>query len=117
MFFKASEIGLAYVYGDYRDHREQTIEHILGAILKQLLRRLSEIPETVLDVHGKLIKQEKPLDTTNAVDLLRIACAQFSKVYVCLDALDEIGDLRGLLKPLSELRYAIQLFITGRPYI
>jgi S-methylmethionine-dependent homocysteine/selenocysteine methylase len=54
---------------------------------------------------------------TDAVNLLGIVCAQFSKIYVCLDALDELGNLRGLLKQLRDSPHSMQIFITGRDYV
>jgi hypothetical protein len=111
------KIGLGYIYCDYRDQKEQTTENILGAVLKQLLGPLPEIPESVLKLYGERVSQGKPLSLTDAVDLLSIACAQFSKVYVCLDALDELGNLRGLLKQLRDSPSSMQIFITGRHHI
>ncbi|KAF2192363.1 hypothetical protein K469DRAFT_554719 [Zopfia rhizophila CBS 207.26] len=114
---QGSKIGLGYIYCDYRDQKEQTTENILGAVLKQLLGFLPEIPEAVLKLYGERVSQGKSLSLTDAVDLLGIACAQFSKVYVCLDALDELGNLRGLLKQLRNSHYSIQIFITGRQHV
>jgi hypothetical protein len=114
---QGSKIGLGYIYCDYRDQKEQTTENIVGAILKQLLGLLPEIPEAVLKLYEERVRQGKPLSLTDAVDLLGIACAQFSKVYVCLDALDELGNLRGLLKQLRDSPHSMQIFITGRHHI
>jgi len=112
-----SRIGLAYVYCDYRDQKEQSIENILGAILKQLIGLLPETPETILKVYDERVKHQKPLSSADAMDLLRAACAQFSKTYVCLDALDEVGDLRGLLTKLRDSPSSMQIFLTGRQHI
>ena len=105
------------MYADYRDQKQQTTENILGAVLKQLLGLLPDIPEDVLRLYEEQANQEKPLSFTEAKIILRITCAQFSKVYICLDALDELSDLRGLLKCLSDRPSSMQLFITGRPHV
>jgi hypothetical protein len=112
-----SSIGLAYVYCDYRDQKEQSIENIIGAVLKQLLGLLPEIPGTILKVYDERITHQKPLSLADAMDLLRAACAQFSKTYVCLDALDELGDLRGLLIKLRDSPSSMRIFLTGRQHI
>jgi hypothetical protein len=114
-----SKIGLGYVYCDYRDQKRQTTENILGAVLKQLLGLLPETPEAILKLYEEQANQRKPLSSTDAKVLLRITCAQFSKVYVCLDALDELEprDLRRLLELLHESPSSIQIFITGRPHV
>lgn len=107
-------IGLGYIYCDYRDQKEQTTENILGAILKRLLRPLPEIPNTVFELYAERVSQGKPLSSTDAVKLLSIACTQFSTVYVCLDALDELGNLPALLEQLRRSPSSMQIFITGR---
>ncbi|KAJ5055698.1 nucleoside phosphorylase domain-containing protein [Bipolaris maydis] len=112
-----SSIGLAYVYCDYRDQKEQSLENILGAVLKQLLGLLPEIPETILKVYDEQAAHQKSLSSADAVDLLHTTCAQFSKTYVCLDALDEFGDLRGLLIKLRDSPSSMQIFLTGRQHI
>jgi hypothetical protein len=112
-----SKIGLAYMYSDYRDQKQQTTENILGAVLEQLLGPLPDIPKDVLKLYEEWAKQGRPLSLTAAKNFLRITCAQFSKVYVCLDALDELSDLRGLLECLSGRPSSMQLFITGRPHV
>jgi hypothetical protein len=114
---QGSKIGLGYMYCDYRDQKEQTTENIIGAVLKQLLGLLPEIPKAALKLYRKQVSQGKPLSLTDAIDFLGIACAQFSKVYVCLDALDELGNLRGLLKQLRDSPYSMQIFVTGRHYV
>lgn len=114
---QGSKIGLGYIYCDYRDQKEQTTENIVGAILKQLLGLLAEIPEAVLKLYEERVRQGKSPSLTDAVNLLSIACAQFSKVYVCLDALDELGNLQGLLKQLRDSPHSMQIFITGRHHI
>ncbi|KAB8271024.1 hypothetical protein BDV30DRAFT_228526 [Aspergillus minisclerotigenes] len=111
-----STIGLAYLYGDYRDHKVQTTENIIGAIVKQLLVFLSEIPQALLELYQREAKQEAPLSKVSAQTFLDVACEQFSKVYICIDALDELKDQRTLLECLQG-RCSMQLFITGRPHI
>jgi hypothetical protein len=113
----AQHTGLAYIYCDYRDQKEQTTENILGAILKQLLALLAEIPEAVWKLYEERVRQEKPLSLTDAVDLLRITCAQFTTAYICLDALDELRDLQGLLQSLRDRASSLKIFITGRPHV
>jgi hypothetical protein len=105
------------MYCDYRDQEEQTIENILGVVLTQLLQILPEMPEAVLKLYRDRVNQKKPLSLEDANNLFHIICAQFSKVYLCIDALDELRDLRGLLKCLHNRPSLIQIFLTGRPHV
>lgn len=107
------------MYCDYRDQKEQTIEKILGAIMVQLLKSLPEIPVAVLEVYEQRVSQSKPLDMRDATELLWKICAQFRRVYICLDAVDELQPkfLEGLLKLLCDVPSAIHIFLTGRPHV
>lgn len=55
----------------------------------------------------------------DASELLQIVCAQFCRVCICLDALDELQPiyLEELLRRLCDAPSAIQIFITGRPHV
>lgn len=110
---------MGYIYCDYRDRKEQTIENILGAVLTQLLESLPEIPTAVLEIHGQRVDQRKLLSLEDSSEILRITYAQFGRVYICLDALDELQAiyLEGLLRHLCDVPSAIQIFITGRPHV
>ncbi|KAJ1708855.1 hypothetical protein NYO67_8959 [Aspergillus flavus] len=112
-----SRIGLGYVYCDYADQQAQTTENILGALLTQLLEILPEIPKSVFNLYEKCAYQKKSLRSEDAERLLHDTCEQFSKVYICLDALDELADLRGLLKCLHDGPSSMHIFLTGRPYV
>jgi len=112
-----SKLGLGYMYCDYRDRTDQTTANILGAVLKQLLELLPEMPEAILKLYETGVSRSELLSSTDAISLLYIACAQFSKVYICLDALDELSHLRELLGYLHDRPSSMQLFITGRPHI
>ncbi|KAK2805130.1 hypothetical protein FQN50_006375 [Emmonsiellopsis sp. PD_5] len=110
-----SKIGLAYMYFDYTDAKEQTTENVLGTLIQQLLQFLSETPQAVLDLYD--VKQRKALELADACRLLDILCQQFSRVYICLDALDESSGLPSLLECLRNRSGSMQLFITCRPHI
>ncbi|KAF7593950.1 hypothetical protein BBP40_010457 [Aspergillus hancockii] len=112
-----SPIGLAFLYGDYRDQKNQTTENVLGAIVKQLLTLLPDIPQSLLELHEEKSQQEVPLDLPNAEGFLDVACEQFSRVYICIDALDELIDQRALLSSLHGRPSSIQVFVTGRPHV
>jgi hypothetical protein len=114
---KGSRLGLAYVYCDYRDQAGQTIENIFGAMIKQLIMRLPKIPEALAKLYEEQKSRDEPLRSTDAVDLLQTIFTKFSKVYVCLDALDEVRNLRGLLKTLRESLTYVQIFFTGHHHV
>jgi hypothetical protein len=107
------KIGLAYVYCDYRD-QDQTIEKILSAIVKQLLEPLDVIPERIDEIYKGLRKAGKQISLPDASEMLLHACKAFHRVYICVDALDELEERDKLLKSLQETPHSICLFTTGR---
>lgn len=111
------EIGVGYIYYDYRDQKYQTTENILRALLKQLLNILPEIPEGVLYLYDQRVNQGRQLCLVDAATLLRVTCQQFNKVYVCLDALDELPDLRVLFGQLSYRPSNLKIFVTGQHHV
>lgn len=112
-----STYGVCYIYSDYRDAKSQTEENVLGALLKQVLGCLPDIPPEAWSLFKERRTEHLGFNLSDAKDLFQIASAQFRKIYICLDALDE---LRGWPKVLAFLRDRpsnIKLFLTGRPYV
>ena len=70
-----------------------------------------------MKLSGDRVNQKKPLSLEDVNNLFHITSALFSKVYVCIDALDELRDLWGLLKCLRDGPSSIQIFLTGRPHV
>jgi hypothetical protein len=111
-----SNIGLAYVYCDYRDQKEQTTKHILGSIIKQLLRQLSTIPEDITELWHKH-QDGKTLKFDAIADTLRTTSKLFNQTYICLDALDECQDFHELLNFFQKSSPTIRLFCTSRNHV
>jgi hypothetical protein len=113
-----SKSGLGFIYCDYKDPEHQSTENIVGAIIKQLLIQLPEIPDSVSSRSRNRMNAGKPLSLGEASELFHIICAQFSRVYICLDALDELqeSNLRRILKWIHD-GPSVQVFITSRPHI
>ncbi|KAH7012983.1 nucleoside phosphorylase domain-containing protein [Ilyonectria destructans] len=52
-FPKGSNVGIAYLYCNFRRQHEQTIEHFLASLLKQLVQELSSIPKGVKRLYDR----------------------------------------------------------------
>ena len=113
-----SDVGIAFLYCDYKTEKEQTPEHFMASLLAQLLRRLPSLPDFIRDVYRER-KQDlpRPMDITAA---LRIVVKTYSRVFIVVDALDECKDANmtriGLLDELFHLRdeCGVALFATSR---
>ena len=106
------------MYADYKDQTNQTLVHILGSFLRQLLTTVQEpIPNEVIQ---KLQCQGKKISTEDILALLKIQLHQLQHAFICIDAVDELEPKtrQQLLYILKELGSAnIRLFLTGRSHI
>jgi hypothetical protein len=110
-------IGLAYIYCDYRDQLQQTTENIIGAITKQLLRQLPGLPEGITATWKKSRNGKEPLELAQAMEALSSACRSFNRTFICLDALDECRDIPKLLHCLHQAPSTVRIFGTGRKHV
>ncbi|KAG8671003.1 hypothetical protein FPOAC1_004240 [Fusarium poae] len=119
-FYKDSDVGIAYIYCNYRRQDDQRIDKILASILKQLTERQPSLATVVQDLYD----QHKSHRTWPFVDelseALRSLVKEYGRVYIIVDALDECGTSGGarskLLKQLMDLKENsdVNLFMTSR---
>jgi hypothetical protein len=114
---KASHVGLAYVYCDYRDHTQQTLVKIIGAITKQLLRQLDNPPNDFEDLWQKSHEGKVPLEERGAMEALSSVCRSFERTYICIDALDECHNASGLLNLIYQAPSNTRTFATTREHV
>lgn len=92
-------------------------ENIIGSIIKQLLERLPQIPDTITQIHKRCIRDNRAMALEDARNMCSAAISQFSRVYICLDALDELAQapLRDLMKCLWD-EPSMRLYLTSRTH-
>ena len=118
--FHQCSIGIACLYADYKDQNSQTLAHILGTFLHQLLATSTEpILDEVLEKLQETRSCRDKLGTEDLLALLKIRLNQLKYAFICIDAVDELEPKvrRQLLNVLKELSTNIRLFLTGRNYI
>ncbi len=110
--------GMAYLYCDYRDRGQKTGK-LVAAIVKQLLEPLDVIPEKIVEIYSQHRKAGKQILLSEAMQMLHLACEVFDRIYVCVDALDELEDdeRKQLLKSLRDIPPSVHLFTTGRNHV
>ena len=113
---------VAYFYFDFAAQKEQSSARVLGALLKQAVRGLEEVPEEIAQAYED---QEKVggrgPQLADIVKMLQVTCSK-KRTFICIDALDEcIPGYR--VKLLDSLNKVLQnspgtrVFVTGRPQI
>jgi hypothetical protein len=114
-------VGLAYIYCDYKNQANQSVEAVIRSLIRQLIEsqtplvtRLEDFLEETADIS---------VDAGEYAKFLASLIQTFSRVYIVIDALDEFSSLdrirRSLVKVLISLTNRLDvncyLFLTSRP--
>lgn len=116
--FQSSDVGIAYFY--CRGTANQTHEYILMTLLRQLARFQDYLPHSVKDLHDRFALEKIQPSREEIVKILQSFAAQFSRIYIIVDALDEcatVGSFRtGFMEYLFALRakVGVNIFVTSR---
>ncbi|KAF5585334.1 purine and uridine phosphorylase [Fusarium subglutinans] len=117
LFAERSDVGIAYVYCNFRRQKEQTVIELLASVLKQLLQTMPTLPESFESLHRA---GSRPSLEVVSRTLLCVA-ERFSRVFVVIDALDECRTTDGtgakFLNKIFDLqsKCQINIFATSRP--
>ena len=113
------DVGIAYIFCNFRKEYEQSPADLLTSLLKQLSRQ-QPLPECVTNMHARHQVQRTRPSLDEILDALQIVIANYKKVFIVIDALDEcqLTD-RGWVKLLSEIfqlqeRGRVNIFATSR---
>ena len=117
------DIVVASLYCDYLSQQEQTVTHLMGAILKQLVGR-GDISEYLREAFQEAKRNfgGRRLQLPDLMEMLKITIVSLPQVFICLDALDEclpknIPELLESLRDIIRESPRTRLFFTGRPHV
>jgi Cdc6-like AAA superfamily ATPase len=116
----SENIGVAYIYCNYKSQSHQSENALLAAILKQLVQSRPSIAEPVLQLYNiHSIESTRP-SLNEFFAVLQSVCTKYSRVHIVVDALDECtnqdGERDRLIAKLRELQHGsdIHLMVTAR---
>ena len=115
------EIGVTYVYCNFRCQNEQKIDDLLANHLKQLSEGWPSLPVTVRELYNRHMATRTRPSLNEISECLRIVMMLHSRGFVIIDALDECQNSNGyrqrFLSSLFKLRTecSMNLFITSQP--
>jgi hypothetical protein len=91
-FHTDPSVGIAYIYCNFRRQDEQTVDHFLAALLKQLAENQPPPAKTMTELSNRHKKKRTwPLLEEISAALRSVTCA-YSRVFIVIDALDECSD-------------------------
>ena len=116
-------IAVAAFYYDFLSQQEQSINNIVGAILKQLVGR-GGVAKDIREAFQKA-KKEVGGRGPRLVDLmgmLKTTIASLPRVFICIDALDEclpkcLPELLESLRDIVRESPSTRIFLTGRHHV
>jgi len=114
---------VACFYFDFAAQEEQSPAAVLGSVLKQVVRRLERIPETIVKAfrEGEGVIGGQRLTLSEVVGFLQDISSSHC-TFICIDALDEClaGHRVKLLDSLNQIVQespGARIFLTGRQHI
>lgn len=117
-FHNDKEIGIAYLYCNFRRSYEQRIDDLLASILKQLVEKQPSLPEPLNNLYDRYNtrRTRPPLD--ELLRVLQSVTALYSRMFIIVDALDECqaNDRKALISRIFNLQTMcnINFFATSR---
>jgi hypothetical protein len=84
-----NDIAVIYLYCDWQDSEAQSVENLIGCLLKQAVETSPKIPRMVDEAFAKHKKGKTSLTLPESTAMLRETCTSFGRVYFAIDALDE----------------------------
>ena len=114
------DIGVAYLFCNYKAQADQSASSLLAALLKQLVQSRPDIAAPVTHMYDHHLKRRSRPSLNDLFGALQSVCSNYAVVYIVVDALDECADGDGgrgrLICKLRELqvRTDVRLMFTSR---
>jgi hypothetical protein len=84
-----ADIGITYLYCNFRRQDEQKADHLLASLLKQLSQERTSLPDSVKALYEKHKDKRTRPSFDEISRTFQSVVAMFSKVFIVIDALDE----------------------------
>ena len=115
-------IGLAYVYLDYKDQSYQSVSNIVASLLKQLTIRVENSIEALYPLYRQYCENRENLSVSEILESIVLFTGRFSSTFFILDALDEFQEdqqleLLRITRQILDNGVSVKLFATSRPHL
>ncbi|KAF5539155.1 ankyrin protein [Fusarium phyllophilum] len=111
---------IAFIYGNYRQHDEQKLDHLLKSLLKQLVQGQSSMPASLEVLYDKHNVRKTRASVEEVSATIHSISGLYSRIFIVFDALDELKETDGcrnrFLDEIFKLQaqYSAKLFTTSR---
>jgi hypothetical protein len=115
------DVGLAYVFCNYKSQVDQSLYGLLSGLLKQLVQSRRDMAALITGLHDHHWKRNSRPSLDEIFSVLQTVCSNHAGVYIIVDALDECTeqDMRSrLIENLRKLQAKtmtnVRLLFTSR---
>jgi hypothetical protein len=116
------QIGIAYLYCDYRNQSEQRPEDLLASLLKQLSHKKSNLPGRVTVFYERPDSRQRQHPSFSEISgAVESILQTYNRAFIIVDGLDECRAQNGwvskIMAKLSQyqVRFRASVLITSRP--
>jgi Cdc6-like AAA superfamily ATPase len=113
---KSKNVGIAWLYVDYRERDSHTLENFHANLLLQLFKQTGVLPKSMMKSLGSKREEAKPT-AAEYKSWLQEEVQQFDRTIIIIDALDEMRTTelcKQLIDELQSLIPRIRLLVTSR---
>lgn len=107
-FQNEADIGVAYLYCNYRRKEEQSPDQLLLSLVKQLVQELPSVPDGVKSLYERHKKKRTRPSFDEISTVLHSVAVEYSKVFIVIDALDECYSSDGYRQKLLSEIFSLQ---------
>jgi hypothetical protein len=120
-FADKDDIGVSFAYCSHQERTKQTPVTLIVSLLKQLVQERPALCELVMPLYKNHRKYNTSPTLPEVSEALQRITAQYKRVFVVVDALDECQEDYGfrdhLLEELGSLDSQVSLLLTSCPHI
>jgi Cdc6-like AAA superfamily ATPase len=115
-----ANVGIAFVYCNFRRQHEQKLEDLFASLLKQLVQERRSMPGCVKDLYDSRKKKGTRPSVDDVLTALHSVAALYARVFIVVDALDECQATNGCRTTFLAEAFNLQakcgmdLFVTSR---
>lgn len=115
--FHNKDIAIGCIYCNHSEQVQQTVRELVASLLKQFVQDHPVISEWVVSLYDKHHPKATNPSLNEIMDVLRKEIGRYSKVFIIIDALDELVEQnRGhLISNIQSLGNTVNLMVTSRP--
>ncbi|KAF5512894.1 Vegetative incompatibility protein HET-E-1 [Colletotrichum aenigma] len=102
----SSDVGIAYIYCNFKDQERQNHYDMLSSIAKQLAQCRSPIPSSLEELYNMHQRKKTSRTLEETTSVLQAIASSYRRVFIVIDALDECESKsrQALMTEVSRLR-------------